>query len=72
MFPFPKPVLYDYILPCSEVCSVSMPQSDFDPFSHYQEIKGIFPSAMKSHSTAFCLLSPSCFMSFSVISLSEQ
>lgn len=42
------------------------------PFLITRKSKAFFPSAMKSHSTAFCLLSPSCFMSFSVISLSGQ
>ena len=31
-------------------------------------MKGSFPSALKSHCAAFCQLSPSCFVSFSVIS----
>lgn len=72
VFPFPKPVVYDYILPCSEVCSVSMPQSDFDPFSHYQEIKGIFPFCYEIPLCCLLSASPSCFMSFSVISLPGQ
>lgn len=32
-----------------------MPQSDFDPFSHYQEIKGIFPFCYEI--PLYCLLS---------------
>lgn len=57
---------------CSRVCSLTMSLSDFHPFSHYQEMKGSFPSALKSHCAAIRQPSPSCLVSFSVISLPGQ